>query len=248
MLHRKHTALLTLAFLVSGPTISLAAPETLAVAGTVSVVEGDYVGDFTVGDPYSGSFTYDTDEANASFAITTPSTVPGHEFSSFYDFTAPVYEAILNFPAIPGTFTSNVMAVVVNDNLTLTTEDTAGAIPAGTYDWIEILGSTTVGACLLPGGECEPDEFSPVDGEEWTLAIFSSDTTWITDGSLIPNNLPGSYTAIIVGAEFDELGEEVGFVLASASVTEPVPMFGPFGLAMLAVSFLLIARIQIHSS
>jgi hypothetical protein len=61
---------------------------------------------------------------------------------------------------------------------------------------------------------CAPDEFSPADGEEWTLAVFG-DSSWFTDGSVIPDALTPSVTALLVGIELDALGEEVGFVFAS---------------------------------
>ena len=136
------------------------------------------------------------------------------------------------------------VGVVVNDDLPLTADDTGGLLPAGTYDWIEILGSTTDGVCLLPGGICEPDEISPVDGEEWTLAIFG-DQTWISDGSLIPDDLPASPTLLLVGFEFDEFGEETGGVFATVSITnlpEGVPALGSVGLVVLAGSLAAGAR------
>ena len=102
-----------------------------------------------------------------------------------------------------------------------TTGDTGDLLPAGTYDWIEILGSTASGICLVPGGVCNPDEISPADGEEWSLALFG-DSTWITDGSLIPDDLPALHTALVVGFEFDASGNEIGSFFATATlVPEP---------------------------
>ncbi|MGB0631937.1 MAG: hypothetical protein ACPGRZ_14710 [Alphaproteobacteria bacterium] len=109
---------------------------------------------------------------------------------------------------------------MVNNNLTLTSADTAGLLPAGTYDWIELLGSTTVDVCP-PGGTCPPDPFvpgadplDPDNSEEWTLAIFA-DTSWFTDGSVIPDALPATFTPLLIGIDFDTDGNEVGFVLAT---------------------------------
>jgi hypothetical protein len=91
----------------------------------------------------------------------------------------------LTVPAIPATFTmspigiNGTVSVVVNDNLALTSEETGGAVPDGTYDWIEVLGSTAIGICLLPGGICEPDEYSPADGEERSVALIG-DSRWIS--------------------------------------------------------------------
>jgi hypothetical protein len=106
-------------------------------------------------------------------------------------------------PATGDGFNAEILGIVVNNNL-----------PDGTYDWIELLGSTTVDVCLLPGGVCTPDESSPADGEEWTLAIFG-DSNWFTDGSVIPGKLPASFISLIIGIEFDELGNEVGFAFTT---------------------------------
>jgi hypothetical protein len=224
-------------------TSAAAAPRTFYVTGTIVDVEGTYAPDFVAGQTFSGTFVHDTDEANAGpGSITTPSTVPGHEFTSFFEFVVAPYGVDLSFPAIPGTFstspigTSGLVGVVVNDDLPLTADDTGGLLPAGTYDWIEILGSTASGICLEPGGECEPDEISPADGEEWTLAVFGP-TTWISDGSLIPDGLPDTPTTLIVGFEFDASGNEVGAIFATTSVSLAPPAvsaMGPVGLWLLA--------------
>jgi len=202
-----------------------AAPITINVTATIAFVDGDYVGQLGVGQEMAGTFIYDTDEANANpGAITTPSDVEGHEFSSFYEFPSPPYDVSLSVPIASYSF-DNVapVAVVVNDNLELTADDTAGFGPVGILDWIEILGGTTIGACLLdPPDSCAPDEYSPIDGEEWTLAIFANDANWFSGGSLIPDNLPGSDTRLIVGARFDEFGNETGLVIATIS-TVPLP-------------------------
>lgn len=225
-----------------------AAPRTFLVTGTIVDAEGTYVPAFATGQTFSGTFVHDTDEANAGpGSITTPSTVPGHEFTSFYEFDVAPYGVDLSFPAVPTTFTTSpigtvgLVGVVVNDNLPLTAEDTGEFLPAGTYDWIEILGSNALGVCLEPGGECEPEEISPADGEEWTLAIFG-DSAWITDGSVIPDDLPVSPTVLVVGFDYDASGNEIGAVFATASfsVSAPaVPALGPIGIGSLV--FLLAA-------
>ena len=202
-----------------------ATPITINVTATIAFVDGDYVGQLDVGQEITGTFIYETDEENANpGAITTPSNVEGHEFSSFYEFSSPPYDVSLSVPIASYSF-DNVapVAVVVNDNLPLVADDTAGFGPVGTLDWIEILGGTTVGICLLedPPG-CEPNEYVPADGEEWTLAIFANDSNWFSDGSIIPDNLPSSDTRLIVGGRFDEFGNETGLVIATIS-TVPVP-------------------------
>ena len=106
------------------------------------------------------------------------------------------------------------MGIVVNNDLTLSSTDVGGILPDGTYDWIELLGSTMGSVCLIPGGVCAPDEFSPADGEEWTLTIFG-DSSWFTDGSVIPDELPASFVSLLVGIDFDAAGKEVGFAFAT---------------------------------
>ena len=59
-----------------------------------------------------------------------------------------------------------------------------------------------------------PTYFSPADGEEWTLAIFG-DSSWFTDGSVIPDELPASFVSLLVGIDFDAAGKEVGFAFAT---------------------------------
>ena len=121
----------------------------------------------------------------------------------------------LSIPAIPASFVVGSASVVVNDDLPLTADETNGAVADGSYDWIELLGSTTVDICLQPGGVCEPDEYSPADGEEWTLAIIG-DSSWFSDGSVVPDDLPGSFTVVLVGIEFDASGNEIGTVFRHA--------------------------------
>lgn len=206
-----------------------AAPVTIDIMATIGDVNGSYTSSgLLIGQAMTGTFIYDSDESNADpGAITTPSTVPGHEFTSFYEFSNPSYSVSLSIPAISGSFTNSTpVAVVVNDNLPLTSGETGGLLADGTYDWIEILGSTTTSICLLPGGVCAPDEFSPADGEEWTLALFGN-SSWFSDGSVIPDNLPAPLTAIIVGLEFDAAGNEIGSVFAPVGTVTvsavPVP-------------------------
>ncbi|MFQ5634951.1 MAG: hypothetical protein ACE5G3_06440, partial [Gammaproteobacteria bacterium] len=177
-----------------------AAPLLFDVSTTTTLVDGSFVGGIPLGTTINGSFVFDTDETNAlPGAITTPSTNPGHEFTSFYEFDGVPYGVSLSIPAISGSFGSTTpLAVVVNDNLPLSAAETGGLIADGTYDWIELLGSTTVSVCLMPGGVCQPDEFSPADGQEWTLAIIG-DAGWFSDGSVIPDSFPALLTALLVG-------------------------------------------------
>ena len=163
-----------------------------------------------------GAITLDTDEAAASDSITTPSVVPGHEFTSFYEFS-PLDGYSWRVDLIPTSgdgFAADIMGIVVNNDLTLSSTDVGGILPDGTYDWIELLGSTLGSVCLIPGGVCAPDGFSPADGEEWTLAIFG-DSSWFTDGSVIPDELPASFVSLLVGIDFDAAGKEVGLAFAT---------------------------------
>lgn len=178
-----------------------AAQTVVQVFGTVGDVSGSYVGSLVTGQAVQATFVYETDESLATGAQTTPGTDPGHEFTSFYDFASPPYGATITIPAIGGTFNSAVAGVVVNDDMPMTAADLNNYVPDGTYDWIELLGSTTSDG---PTGR-------PANGEEWTFAFFA-DPTWITDGSLIPDDLPGTYTPVMVGIEYDANENEIGLV------------------------------------
>lgn len=183
-------------------------------------VSGNYTTAFATGDSVIGSFVYDTDEANASASDTNPGTVPGHQYSSRYTFTGAAYGADFSIPARGVGFTdTGDIEVLVNNDLFLTSAETGGLLADGTYDWIEVLATTAVDVC--PSGQtCPPDSFTPGNGEEWTLAIFGP-SDWFTDGSVIPDTLPGSYQTLLVGFTFDSNGDEVAAAFASAS---PVPL------------------------
>ena len=96
----------------------------------------------------------------------------------------------------------------------------------------------------MPGGVFEPDEISPADGEEWTVAVFGP-TTWITDGSLIPDDLPATPTTLVVGFEFDASGNEVGAIFATSSISlapPAVPLMGPIGVGLLVGTLAVVGR------
>ena len=193
-----------------------ATPFGVNFTATIQSSIGTYAGDLTPGTAVGGAITLDTDEAAASDSITTPSVVPGHEFTSFYEFS-PLDGYSWGVDLIPTSgdgFAADIMGIVVNNDLTLSSTDVGGILPDGTYDWTELLGSTMGSVCLIPGGVCAPDEFSPADGEEWTLAIFG-DSSWFTDGSVIPDELPASFVSLLVGIDFDAAGKEVGFAFAT---------------------------------
>jgi hypothetical protein len=201
---------------------AVAAPFTVNATASIVMSTGSYAGDLSPGTAISVDISLDTDEAAADPAgsITTPSVVPGHEFTSFYQFLTPAFSFAADLiPASPpgDGFNADILGIVVNNDMPLTSAETGGILPDGTYDWIELLGSTTVDDCLFPSDPlagCAPDEFSPVDGEEWTLGIFA-DSNWFTDGSVIPDELPASFVTLIVGIDIDEFGEEVGFAFAT---------------------------------
>ncbi len=199
-------------------TSASAAPFTVSAGATIVTSTGGFAGDLTVGSNVSVNITLDTSEGAAFNAITTPSVTPGHEFTSFYEFSNPPYSWNGNLvpPVGPG-YNADVLGIVVNDNLTLTAAETGGLVADGTYDWIELLGSTTVDYC--PTASCVPGEFIPADGEEWSLVIIA-DSSWFTDGSVIPDSLPASFISLIVGVEFDEFGNETGFALATVDTFE----------------------------
>ena len=196
-----------------------AAPFTVDITATVFISAGSFAGDLVPGTGLVGHTSLTTDESAAFNAITTPSTVPGHEFTSFYEFSNPPFSWTGTAPTLGGGgFSADTLGIVVNNDLTLTAAETGGLFADGTYDWIELLGSTAVDVCP-PGATCPPDPFTPGDGEEWTLAIVA-DSTWFTDGSVIPDALPASFTPVLVGNEFDLDGNEIGFVLATVDTFE----------------------------
>jgi len=219
---KKYLAKLAAAALFAAASLpaAKAAPFTIDVTATVFSSFGSYAGDLDPGVGLVGTIALTTDEGAASFADTTPSTIPGHEYTSFYGFDAPPFSWIGTAPSLgPGGFTADTLGIVVNNDITLTSAETGGLFPDGTYDWIELLGSTTIDVCP-PGDTCPtPDPFTPGDGEEWTLAIFS-DSSWFSDGSVIPDALPASFAPILVGAEFDEFGVQIGGVLAAVDTFE----------------------------
>ncbi len=205
-------------FLAAAVPVS-AAPFTVNLTATVVQSFGSYAGDLDPGVGLTADVSLSTTETDAFNAITTPSTEPGHEFTSFYEFSSPPFSWNGAAPSLGGPgFAADVLGIVVNDNLTISAADTGGLIADGTYDWIELLGSTTVDVCPT-GFTCPPDPFSPGDGEEWTVAIFGG-TDWFSDGSVIPDSLPADFTVVLVGVEFNANGEEIGVVLASVDSFE----------------------------
>lgn len=201
------TKILVLCLTLTGLITSAeAAPVQLNIEAMITHVEGDYAASLSVGQILEGTFVFDTDEGNASGAETTPSTEPGHEFSSFYDFSGPPYEVSISGPAPFPTFHNSApVGVVVNDNLALTSAETNGVLVDGSYDWIEILGSTTSDIA---------GPHTPGNGDEWTLALFGN-TDWISDGSLIPDDLGAFHSSLLVGIKFNASGDESGIVFAS---------------------------------
>lgn len=238
--------LISLACVLALPGSVLAAPVSYNFDFNFTDVTGSYAGDILVGHQVTGSYVYDTDESAPSLTAsdTNPGTIPGHEYTSRYTFTGTNYGANFTIPALGGGFTQlGSVEVLVNNDLFLTAAETGGFLPDGTYDWIEILASTTVDVCPT-GGTCPPDPFTPgspagtEDGEEWTLAIFGA-SDWFTDGSVIPDTLPVDYQALLVGINFNDNGEEIGEAFASASAV-PLPaaawLFLSGLLAMIGIS------------
>lgn len=220
--------IITAIALVSMSTLVSAAPIQFSVSTNVNYVEGSYVDDVQLGHTITGIFIVDTDVVNAGpESDPNPSNVPGHEYTAFWEFTGSPYDASVFNVDLGGGF--NTIApphLVMNDGLAITSDDTGGMVADGTYDWIELNASSTVDYCPEPSGICVDDQLLPADGEEWILAIFS-DASWFTGGADIPSTLPATYTAFIIGVDIDELGEEIGLVLApvaSVSVAAvPIP-------------------------
>lgn len=210
---------------------ALAAPLLFTVSTTVNAVDGVYGGGLFVGDTITGSFLVDNDKDNASPGSDPgPGTNPGHEYTSFWEFSGPSYGVDLLNVQRNARFTSDIEAIVVNDGLNLPSNDVGGQIPTGTYDWIEVLGSTTSDYCPT-NIDCvaEPNQVVPANGEEWTLMIVSTDS-WFSGGD-IPQKLPIDYTAFLLGFGYDQVGTRVGAVIAPVNslkvtvVPEPASIF-----------------------
>jgi hypothetical protein len=207
--------------------VANAAPLQFDISSTVTNVEGSYVGGVFVGETITGTFIVDDDTANGGLGSDPgPGENPGHEYTSFWEFNGLPYSVDLLDVQQDGHYSSDTQAIVVNDGLAITADETGDLISDGTYDWIEILGATTSDYCPAPGGICTDNQILVADGEEWTLAIFASDDSWFTGGG-IPQNLPASYTAFLIGFEFDEVGDDIGLILAPVDTLEvsavPVP-------------------------
>lgn len=215
-----------IAFLAMSSFASAAVVQ-FSVSATVSSVEGNYSGDVAIGHTLTGTFIVDDNFLNAGpGSDPNPSNVPGHEYTAFWEFPgAPYTASVFNVDLASGFTTVAPPHLVMNDGLAITAEQTGGMVADGTYDWIELNASSTMDYCPEPGG-CTEDEYIPASGEEWVLAIFS-DTSWFSGGTDIPSSLPASYTAFIIGIEVNEIGEEIGLVLATADSVNvsavPVP-------------------------
>jgi len=231
-----------LASTISAPLSAAPATWNITVdLDSADHVDGTFAAMFTTGDSIQGSFTFDTDELNASWSRTTPSTVPGHEFTARYEFAGAPYGVSVNSGDASFAFTNNApMGVIINNDLALTAAETNGFIADGTYDWLELLGSTTQDYCPL--ASCtSPDDYIPANGQEWTLGIVASDASWFADGSLIPDGLPGSHTLLLVGIDFDATGNETGVLVAAVDAANlsavPVPAaFWLFGSGLLLLA------------
>ncbi|NNF16439.1 MAG: hypothetical protein HKN70_06805 [Gammaproteobacteria bacterium] len=228
------------ALLLLNSNASQAAIVNFNVVTTVSLVEGSYVGDVAPGQTITGAFTVDNHTANAGAGSDPdPSYEPGHEYSSFWEFPGAAYSvSLFNNDLGSGFANSAPPAIVVNNNLNITTEQTGGLIADGVYDWIEILGSTTSDYCPAAGGAC-----MPANGEEWSLAIFAN-IDWISGDAIIPAGLPAAYTAFLIGLEFDELGNETGLVIAPVDTLAMNPVPVPASVWFLASALFLLGTVR----
>ena len=79
----KTIGMLGIAASLAGFTALPAHAMPFSVSGTATVVTstGSYAGDLVAGTVLQADIALSTDEADASGAITTPSVVPGHEFT-----------------------------------------------------------------------------------------------------------------------------------------------------------------------
>ena len=70
--HRPVLGFLSGILILGAPLAAQGVPITQIATGTVVAVSGSYTGRFVLGETVVGNYTYDTDEANASFAQTSP--------------------------------------------------------------------------------------------------------------------------------------------------------------------------------
>lgn len=186
---------------------SITTDTTLTVTGTINTVLGSYVNDMSVGEEIVATFVYDTNILNADYQDLEGSDEPGHQYSSMFEFNDAPYGVELS----NGFENESPIAVLVNNDIWLTPEETNGTIAvAGYYDWLEILGSTTL-SYTPPGSEYE----TPANGEEWTFALFAKDSNWFDNGKIIPETLPNALSAVLIGYHYDDEGNEVGTVFVT---------------------------------
>lgn len=212
-----------------------AAQVTIDFTGLVKAINGDMYGYFSLDEiAPTSQFSYSTDETQASLTNTAGSTAPGNSYDSLYHFSGVPNGITLTYPMIlgpgpgPGPVTGsgtgadyaydsggNVEVRITNNRVIdqATSAAFTGLVTPGIYDWLDIRW-TDSGLALGTG----------IDLQTWQLSV-TSDASWFTDGTLIPDALPATFALLMYGSHDDSFGNHIGHMLAipsSYSVGAPV--------------------------
>jgi len=188
-----------------------AAQVTIPFTGLVKSLTGSLWGYFLIDEVApTGQFSFSTDETQASLT----DTVGTVYYDSRYQFSGTPNGISLTYPQIsfpPSTTdysynsAGNIEVRVTNNRVIDQAASTAlaGLVVPGTYDWID-LRWTDIGLAWGSG----------LDLQTWQLSIYG-DTNWFTDGTLIPDALPTSYTLYLYASHDDNVGNHIGDMLAA---------------------------------
>ena len=215
----------------------LASPVSIDISYTIlnndianGDISGSYLSEFSVGDVIQASFVYDDDET-----LMVPDIAKiGAETEHAYEYTGtpgPYGASVINSSAAYS-FDATFYGADVVDNLAITqtiSDEINGKIALGTYDIFDVWGDTE-------------DINNNID-EDWEVVIIADDANWFSDASVFPDSLPSSYTALLLGSDFDAMGNEIGRVVLAVDITvssAPVPaavwLFGSGLLGLVGVA------------
>jgi len=193
-----------------------AAQMTVDFTGLVKYLTGSMSGYFLIDEVAPTSqFSFSTDETQASLTNTVGSTIPGDSFDSLYRFSGAPNDISLTYPMLysfPPTYYSfksdnNIEVRVTNDRIIDQAASTAlaGLVAPDTYDWVDLLWT----------GNGFAYDYS-INSQTWKLSIIGN-STWFTDGKLIPDALPTTFALLLYASYDDTAGHHVGEILAIPS-------------------------------
>ena len=227
----------------------LASPVSIDVSYTIQAIDftstspdisGTFASTFSAGQVIHGTFVYDDDETVGS------KEVDGSETSYYYTGVTGPYGVSINSTGGYNFSGNSYGAGLGNDvdiTLAISTEETNGKLVPGTYDLFDVFGDSTVDLCSVVS-TCSPGEFIPSDGQEWGMNIINSDTSWLSNDGLIPDDLmPTGYTALLIGKEYNAAGVIIGqavltidFNVTSVPVPAAVWLFGSGLIGLIGVA------------